>query len=98
MSLKGIDYDTQPDVWHLWPGTLYFIIIIEAIAVIPLCKALNYQKFKVLTYPILFTIILIFICLFVNLVIRVAQKLNEDFCTIKTQYLYSLIRNGNNMG
>lgn len=89
MSMKGINYDDdEQDGWRLWPGTLYFIIIIEAIMVIPLCRALNYQKFKVLTYPILFTIISIFLCLAVNLIVRIFQKLDNDFCSIMRHNTY----------
>ena len=48
----------------------------------PISRILNFQKFKILTIPIVITVVLLFIFLIANLVIRITYKLNTDFCMI----------------
>ncbi len=64
---------------ELW---LPLIIVIEALLMLPMCRVLNFQKFKILTIPILATIALMFACLIGNLIIRVTDHLESDFCEI----------------
>lgn len=49
---------------------------------IPMCKVLNFQKFIYLTYPILVSVVLMFVCLITNLLSRIVYGFNDDFCTI----------------
>jgi hypothetical protein len=58
------------------------IIVIQALLLFPICRVLNFQKFKFLTIPILATVVLMFLCLVGNLVARIVLGLNSDFCTI----------------
>jgi hypothetical protein len=53
-------------------------------ALIPFCRVLNFQKFKFLTYPIIGTVLIIFLCLIFNLTSRVlsSKDYRDDFCTI----------------
>lgn len=62
---------------ELW---LPLIIVIEALLMLPMCRVLNFQKFKILTIPILITIAMMFVCLIGNLIIRVTDHLESDFC------------------
>jgi hypothetical protein len=58
------------------------IIVVEGLMLIPLCRVLNFQKFRILTIPIVITVILLFVFLIANLIVRITYKLNSDFCTI----------------
>ena len=61
---------------------LPIIIFAEALAMAPMCRVLNFQKIKILTIPILVAVMLMFLCLIGNLVVRIADGLNSDFCQI----------------
>ena len=67
----------------LFPGSLQVMMLIPGLLMIPLCRVLNFQKFKFLVYPILAAVLTIFLCLFFNLAVRAFKKEErEDFCTI----------------
>ncbi|CDW73924.1 UNKNOWN [Stylonychia lemnae] len=81
-SVKGEDYirDTNDELWEY---TQYFLILAYALAALPLCRVLNYQRFKYLCYPILITICLVFICLVINLAFNLTKgDVQGDFCQI----------------
>lgn len=60
------------------------ITIVAGSALIPFCRVLNFQKFKFLTFPIIGTVLTIFLCLIFNLTVRVfaSKEFSNDFCTI----------------
>jgi hypothetical protein len=82
--LGKFTYQLIDNLMHkqIWTHAMPFIIIAEAIIMVPMCKVLNFQKFQILTIPILVTIAIIFLCLIFNLVYRIKLGLNNDFCTI----------------
>jgi Na+/H+ antiporter NhaC len=64
----------------LFPYSMQVIILAEAAILIPMCKVLNFQKFKYLTYPILVAVMIIFMSLVFKLVERIITGKDDDFC------------------
>eukprot|EP00347_Sterkiella_histriomuscorum_P017400 403349521 len=88
-SIQHKDYThDSSDEMYWW--SIYAIIIAEALIVLPLCRVLNYQKFKVLAYPIMATIIMVFLCLIFELVFSLQKTLiKADFCLISEGVAHS---------
>ncbi len=68
--------------YELFSHSMQVIIVIEAGLLIPMCKVLNFQKFKYLTYPIMVAICLIFMSLIAKLVQRIVTGEDYDFCAM----------------